>query len=137
MYWVIVRERCLLKRGKIILMNKQRYILLGLSIFFCTTMVTAGQPILTIVPMFQAPKTIARNSFSAAIFQITNNTKTLTRFQMQPIQGISQITTAPNACADPIVLGFGQTCEARRRMRDVQTHTYPSLPNFGLRFQAK
>jgi hypothetical protein len=88
----------------------RKQIVLILSVFFYSATISAGQPLLTITPIFQAPTTIARDSFGAAIFQITNHTKNLTRFKLQPIPGISQVTTAPNACSDPILIGYEQTC---------------------------
>lgn len=75
-----------------------------------TTNCFAGGPLISIIPIFKAPEYLASNSFGAAIYQITNNTKTLHSFAMRPIQGVTQVTSTAGACSNPILLGYGQSC---------------------------
>lgn len=70
----------------------------------------AGQPILTISAVYKAPTTLARNSFTAAVYQVTNNSATLNAFAMKPIPGVTQVTSIAGACGNPIALNVGQSC---------------------------
>ena len=71
----------------------------------------AAQPLVTITPLFKAPATLASNSFSAAMYLVTNNTKTLTSFVMQANPGVEQVTNIPGACGNPITLNYGESCQ--------------------------
>jgi hypothetical protein len=70
----------------------------------------ASVPLLTITPIYKAPTLLANNSFTAAVYQVTNNTSSLSTFYMQPISGITQNITNTGACSNPIVLRQGQSC---------------------------
>ena len=77
--------------------------------------VAASQPMLSITALYKAPTTLAKNSFAAAVYQITNHAS-VTSFTMQPIQGVTQITTTANACSNPIHLAQGQSCNLNLRL---------------------
>lgn len=97
---------------------------IGCILFLVLKIGFAGQPLLSIVAVYPAPKTLATNSFTAAVYKITNNAPTLSTFSMQPIQGVSQITTTAGACSNPIQLNQGQSCNLNLRIMGsaVATH---------------
>ena len=70
----------------------------------------AAAPLLSIIPVVKAPTQLANTSFTVAMYQVTNNTQTLHQFKMQPIQGVTQVTTTAGACSNPITLNSGQSC---------------------------
>ena len=79
----------------------------------------AAQPLLTVVALYKPPLTLASNSFSAAIYQITNNSK-VPSFVMQPIKGVTQVTNLAGACQNPIQLGQHQSCQLFLRFEASQ-----------------
>ena len=88
-----------------------RFWLTNFLILCCSSKIMAAQPLLSVSALYKAPARLASNSFTSAMYLVTNNTKTLTSFTMQPIQGVTQITTVPGACGNPIVLSYGQSCQ--------------------------
>lgn len=89
---------------------------LGFMLIVVATISRAGQPLLSIVAVYKAPTTLATNSFTAAVYKITNNSPALSTFTLQPIQGISQVTTTAGACSNPIRLTQGQSCNLNLRI---------------------
>ena len=89
------------------------------SIFICSSLF-AGQPLLTIAAVYKAPSTLARNSFTAAVYQVTNNSKTISSFAMKSIPGVTQVTSFAGACGNPIALNFGQSCQLYLRVTGSQ-----------------
>lgn len=77
----------------------------------------AAQPILSIVALYKAPSQLAPNSFTAAVYQVTNNTSSLTSFAMKAIAGVTQVTNLPGACQNPIQLNQGQSCQLNLRIQ--------------------
>ena len=80
----------------------------------------AASALLNIAVVTAAPKTLASNESAAAVYRVTNNTRSLTSFVMQPIPGITQITTTTEACSNPIILKQGQSCLLNLRIRGNQ-----------------
>ena len=70
----------------------------------------AAKPILSINAQFLPPAHLKSGLSTAAIYQVTNNSKTVTTFKLQPIPGVKQITTGAGACSNPIVLNYQQSC---------------------------
>lgn len=100
--------------------NSRRCLAFFFSGIFASTFAEASMPLLSITPTFKAPTQLLSNSYAAAIYQVTNNTKTITSFKMQPISGVTQITNLAGACADPIILTQGQTCSLYLRINGSQ-----------------
>ena len=69
-----------------------------------------AKPILNINAQFLPPAHLKAGLSTAAIYQVTNNSKSLTTFKLQPIPGVTQITTGAGACSNPIVLNYQQSC---------------------------
>lgn len=88
---------------------KQR---LSLYVFtlLCSTTLFAAQPLLTIAAVYKAPATLARNSFTAAVYQVTNNTTGLNSFVMKQIPGVTQVTSIAGACQNLMNLNVGESC---------------------------
>lgn len=70
----------------------------------------AATPIVSITALYKAPTQLAPNSFTAAVYQVTNNASTVSSFVLQPIPGVTQVTNLPGACQNPIVLTQNQSC---------------------------
>lgn len=86
-------------------------------------------PIVTVKSIYKAPSQIAPNSFTAAIYRVTNNTKKTHTFSMQYLPGVTQVTTLPGACQNPIVLGIGASCLLNLRITsEHMTSTLNSGP---------
>ncbi|MCX7115964.1 MAG: hypothetical protein NTW08_08680 [Gammaproteobacteria bacterium] len=77
-------------------------------------------PLVSVVALYKAPVQLAKNSFTVAVYKVTNNTQTLSAFAMQPITGVTQVTTSPGACGNPITLSAGQSCQLNLKITGSQ-----------------
>ena len=100
-------------------MNKKILVILTFSLVLSCTGY-AGNPLVSIVALVKAPKQLALNAMAQAVYQVTNNTRTLHSFVMQPIQGITLNPLGNGACPDPIELGYGQSCMIYLQIRGSQ-----------------
>lgn len=83
----------------------------------------AAQPLMSVVALYKPPTELASNRFSAAIYQLTNNSK-VTSFIMQPIKGLTQVTNLAGACQNPIQLGQHQSCQLFLRFEGSQMNGF-------------
>lgn len=85
----------------------------SLLVMFCISAqigFAGSKPLFTISAIQQAPNSIASNQSASATYLVTNNTKTTKSLVMQPILGVTVVTTITGACSWPIVIGPGDSC---------------------------
>ncbi len=77
--------------------------------FLLLTIAHAGTHLITFTPLTDNHISVPVNGFKIIQYQVTNHSKKTHTLMMQPITGISQITTAEN-CPNPFILGSKQSC---------------------------
>jgi hypothetical protein len=94
--------------------------IMGLLSLFLSISVYSATPLMNIIAITRAPTQLAVNASAEAIYRVTNNASTPGLFVMQPIQGISLVTTTTGACRNPISLGSQESCLLKLRIRGNQ-----------------
>ncbi|EHL30841.1 hypothetical protein [Legionella drancourtii] len=77
--------------------------------FLLLTIAHAGTHLITFIPLTENHISVPANGVKIIKYQVTNHSKKTHTLMMQPITGISQITTTEN-CPNPFVLGSKQSC---------------------------
>lgn len=70
----------------------------------------ASQPLISIVAMVPAPATLESNGTAWAQYRVTGQSAKTHIWAMQPIQGITQVSSDAGACANPFVLAPQNSC---------------------------
>ena len=83
---------------------------IGLPLVFLSASGFAAQPLFQISSVKKAPSALAHNASASAVYSVKNNTNRTRTLMMQPIQGITQITTTTGACKSPFTLAPGALC---------------------------
>ncbi len=78
-------------------------------LWFIISTAQAGQPVWTFTPLTPTEITIAPQATANVSYQVMNQSKKLHRLVMQPIAGVTQITTGGN-CPNPFNLAYHQSC---------------------------
>lgn len=85
--------------------------LFALLISCSGSLVFATGPIVSITPITK-PTSVASNGLTSASYLVTNNSSTISQFELQPTTGVLQITGGSRVCQNPIVLnGRGSSCQ--------------------------
>lgn len=79
------------------------------SVFMMTT-VFAGTPLWTFEPLTPTTIAVPANGTALVQYRVTNQSSKPHTLAMQPIRGITQITTGPNVCVNPFVLSGKGSC---------------------------
>ncbi len=77
--------------------------------FLILTIAHAGTHLITFTPLTENHISVPVNGVKIIKYQVTNHSKKTHTLMMQPITGISQITTTEN-CPNPFILGSKQSC---------------------------
>ena len=79
------------------------------SVFMMTT-VFAGTPLWTFEPLTATTMAVPANGTALVQYRVTNQSSKPHTLTMQPIRGITQITTGLNICGNPFVLRGKNSC---------------------------
>ncbi|MGX8741609.1 IPT/TIG domain-containing protein [Legionella pneumophila] len=79
------------------------------SVFMMTT-VFAGTPLWTFEPLTATTVAVPANGTAMVQYRVTNQSSKPHALSMQPIRGITQITTGLNVCGNPFVLRGKNSC---------------------------
>ncbi|HFF3078666.1 TPA: IPT/TIG domain-containing protein [Legionella pneumophila] len=79
------------------------------SVFMMTT-VFAGTPLWTFEPLTATTVAVPANGTAMVQYRVTNQSSKPHTLSMQPIRGITQITTGLNVCGNPFVLRGKNSC---------------------------
>lgn len=85
-------------------------ILAFLCSVFMITAVFAGAPLWTFEPLTATTITVPANGTALVQYRVTNQSNRPHTLAMQPIRGITQITTGLNVCGNPFVLSGKGSC---------------------------
>jgi hypothetical protein len=85
-------------------------ILAFLWLGFMITTACAGTPLWTFEPLTPTTIAVPANGTALVEYRITNQSSKPHTLTMQPIRGITQITTGPNVCGNPFVLSGKGSC---------------------------
>lgn len=85
-------------------------ILAFLCSVFMITAVFAGAPLWTFEPLTATTITVPANGTALVQYRVTNKSNRPHTLAMQPIRGITQITTGLNVCGNPFVLSGKGSC---------------------------
>ncbi|USQ15284.1 hypothetical protein J2N86_15085 (plasmid) [Legionella lytica] len=89
----------------------------------------AGIPLFSLIPLTNNHITVPVNGVKIIKYQVTNHSKKTHTLIMQPITGISQIST-PGNCSNPLILGSQQSCILSLQINGNNTVcTAAGLPN--------
>ena len=70
----------------------------------------AGKPVWTLSPLTATTLSVPSNDTATVQYQVTNQSLKTHVLSMQPIQGISQVTTGSGVCGNPFVLAGNASC---------------------------
>ncbi len=79
------------------------------AVLFMTGTAFAGTPLWTFQPLTDTTINVRTNGAATIKYEVTNQSRKPHTLVMQPISGITQVTTAGN-CPNPFVLGYQQSC---------------------------
>ncbi len=79
------------------------------SVFMMTT-VFAGMPLWTLESVTATTISVPANATAMVQYRVINQSRKPHTLAMQPIRGITQITTGPNVCGNPFVLSGKNSC---------------------------
>ncbi len=98
---------------------------LWITLVLCSSggALAGSKPLFQLSVITAAPNLISSNQSASAVYNVTNNTSNTRTLVMQNIPGVTQVTTTTGACANPIVLGAGQSCALNLRINGS------SIPN--------
>lgn len=77
---------------------------ISLTIIFLTLSANAGIPVWTFRPLTATTVSVPSNGSAIVRYKITNQSSRLHTLHMQPIEGITQLTTGLGVCGNPFVL---------------------------------
>lgn len=82
----------------------------------------AGIPKFSIIPITPFKGQIALNGVVNVDYIVTNNTEFPRTLTMQPIVGVTQITSFPLACSNPFFLSHNKSCTLRLQIIAAETY---------------
>lgn len=95
-------------------MNKKEAKLMRINIliFFgaITTLAYAGSPLWTLTPLTATTRSVSSTETTTVQYTVTNQSSKVHTLSMQPIQGITQLTTDLGVCGNPFILTGKASC---------------------------
>ena len=80
------------------------------SLFLLGVVEAANTPVWTFTPLTATTLSVPSNDTAVVQYQVTNQSRRTHTLIMQPIQGITQLTTGLGICGNPFVLVYGASC---------------------------
>lgn len=88
----------------------RKNILLFLSLLLFMTTTYAAAPVWTLTPLTATSVTIAKNSTATISYLVTNQSSRTHTLTMNPIQGVTQVTSGAGLCSNPFTLAGKGSC---------------------------